>query len=112
MCADGEALLIASPSKKIIRYYDWETISSLSTTEKSIITFGPNPTDAKLQIILDKPYQNITAEVYNISGHLITRKNYQNTSHLSLPLKGLKGQFIVCLYSPSKFLGNLLFTKL
>jgi hypothetical protein len=59
-------------------------------TRPEIIVY-PNPTDDNVIIDLKQKYDNVTVEILNIMGQLISSKEYSSVESVNLPIEGAKG---------------------
>lgn len=80
--------------------------SSLSTddffnNEENIIAY-PNPTSKEFVIDLKKEYQEISLEIYDVFGKLISRENYFNSREIASNIQGTPGIYFLKLSHENK----------
>ncbi len=64
------------------------------------IKISPNPTIGTINIDGIIPTENTVIEIYTILGSLILKTNSQNVDHIDLEIPGLRGTYLMVLYTP------------
>lgn len=90
--------------------YLFNDLSNLGTQEPEISythKIYPNPFVNTISIDLDKKYEDLTAEIYDMSGRKVFTHHFLNKEHLDLNLNSLlSGTYQVSIYSKDKQVFN------
>ncbi|MEI6122125.1 MAG: T9SS type A sorting domain-containing protein [Bacteroidota bacterium] len=90
MATSANYLWVGTNSQGVWRRQLSQLYTGISQSEpETTFTLSPNPFNQSTQITLNKTYQNITLEIYDIQGKLMLQKEYSDKDKILLESEGL-----------------------
>ncbi|WP_169463257.1 T9SS type A sorting domain-containing protein [Kaistella palustris] len=84
---------------------------SLSDSKLHQIQAYPNPTNGNFTVALDKKYPDVSVEILNITGQIVSSQNYRESKNIISEIKGPAGIYIIKVTADHKELKSIKITK-
>ena len=85
-----------------IMKYNRNFLSNQEFDKNALFSIYPNPTVNKFQVTLNRTYENITLEIYDVYGKRITTEVHRNVNKIESILTGSEGMYFVKIITNEK----------
>lgn len=97
--ASGNTIALGSPgennNKGALRVYRYDGPLGISENNLETTRFYPNPTFGDFTIDLGKEYKDVSVQIYNMLGQIISSKKYASAKIISKEIKSSAGVYFV-----------------
>lgn len=95
MSADGQHIVVASPSISEVSAYDWGAVSAVENELQLHFAFGPNPTADEVFFSFEENIEELSIEVFDLMGRKLTTQSFNAITQATVTLPSDKGIYMI-----------------